>query len=296
MQRRHLWGGTLAAVGLVLAGIQVIHAVRIAGGPVAAAVDALPMVAVALALAFTGLWLARRPGYEADLPRIVAWCAGGTVVFLSLAALTLFSQRLVADEFLRAAALAVDNVTVGATSGALVGCYDARSRRRLRSLERERDRIEAFGGKAADVNNYGRAIARCDAVSGVAAFCIEAVATLLDVRHSAVLELSGDAMRVVGNTTEADRETLRALAEAALDQEVGAVEVRESVSGDGVGADTVLSALVSDHPDASVVMITLIENGEPVTEADRELLGLLLSHARMAIERIDGDHQQTGAI
>jgi len=159
MHRRTLAGSGLGAAGLVLAGIQLTHAIQQTDIPVAIAVDALPFAAMGLALVYAGYWLARDDTFEETATRVVIWGAGATVAFAAVAALLLFSQQVAMGSLDRAAYLTVDIITVGALTGVLVGLYDAQSRNRLHELETERDRVEAFGRKAADVNNYGRAIA-----------------------------------------------------------------------------------------------------------------------------------------
>ncbi len=147
-----------------------------------------------LAVTYAGVWLARDTAFEGATSRAAAWAAGGTVTVAAVAALLLFSQRVTSGSLARASYLTVDLVTVGALAGVLVGLYDARSRSRLRELAAERDRVEAVAGKAADVNNYGRAIASAPSVDGVAAFVVEAFGTMTGMEETAVIR-SGTAMR-----------------------------------------------------------------------------------------------------
>lgn len=287
VQLRHLSGGTIAVLGLVLAAIQTVHAVAQTDVPLAVAVDAVPLVLVALALPFVGIWLARESRDERDATRVVAWSFGGAVVFVSFAALSLFAGRVVTGDLTRAQYVAIDHLTIGATSGALVGLYDIRSRQRLRALRTERDRVESFAQKAADMNNYGRAIARCTAVSGVSAFCIEAVATLLGVRETAVLELSGDQMRVVGDTTaDLARRDLRGLADAALESEVGSVTVSDGPPDLDPPARIVITAVLARSGGTAAVLVSPSDDVESVGDEDRQLLELLVSHAGATLESI----------
>ncbi len=71
--------------------MQVFHAVQQTRIPVAVAVDALPLVAMGLAVTYAGVWLARDTAFEVSTSRVAAWAAGGTVTFAVVAALLLFS-------------------------------------------------------------------------------------------------------------------------------------------------------------------------------------------------------------
>lgn len=289
MERRKLYGGVVALTGVVLAVMQVIHAFQQSREPVFVVVDAVPMVAVALALSFAGSQLAQDDVYAPDLTRVLGWTVGGTVVFVSFAALTLFSQNVAAGEIERAPFVAIDHVTMGATAGMLVGLYDARARQDRRELERERDRVESFGGKAADLNNYGRAIAQSDDVSGVGAFCIEAVSRLFGFGESAVLTVSESDFRVVGNTTVGvDEDSLRALADHARDQEVGDVAVNDGAPVDiDRDVDRSVTVHLAERPDDSVVLVSLSDEEWSLADEDVQLLELLVSHAGMALDRLD---------
>ncbi|MFB6152339.1 MAG: hypothetical protein ABEJ40_11095 [Haloarculaceae archaeon] len=289
MERRQLYGGVVALAGSVLAAIQVVHALERTDSGVVAAVDGLPMTAVALALAFAGTRLARDGQFEPDLSRVLGWTVGGTIVFVSFAALTLFADAATTGRLVGAKYLAVDNLTMGATAGILVGLYDARSRRRLRQLETERDRVGSFASKAADLNNYGRAISQCDSVAGVSAFSIEAVSSLLSVDDAAFVEVIDGEVHVVDNTiVDIDRETVEALVTVALDQEAGTVDVHDEspvpLERDVGGVVTIH---VADEPESSVAMVALTDAADGIEDTDRQLLELLVSHAGTALDRID---------
>lgn len=288
MERRQLYGGVLALVGAVLAVVQVIHGVQQSTNPTVVVVDAVPMVGVALALGYTGVHVTRDEAYEPELSRVLGWTVGGVVVFTSVAALTLFSRNVATGEIARAQFVAVDNLTLGATAGVLVGLYDARSQQRRRQLEAERDRIERFAGKAADLNNYGRAIAQADDLSGVSAFTIEAVSTLLGFDETALLELRDDQLVVVDSTlVGVDDDALAALVETTAD-DVGTVTVHDRVPADleeRVG--TLVTVRVADHEESSYLLVSLTDDEQPVDEEDRELLELLVSHVGMALDGVD---------
>jgi len=289
MERRQLYGGIIVLTGTVLAIVQVIHALQQSANPVVIAVDAVPMVAVALALAFAGSHLARDETYEPDLSRVLGWTAGGVVVFASFAALSLFGRNVATGDISRAAYVAIDNLTMGATAGVLVGLYDARGEQRLRELEGERDRIEQFAGKAADLSNYGRAIAQADDLSAVSAFSIEAVSTLLGFEETALLVVSGSEVTSIDSTfVSVDDGSLAALAEVATDGEVGSVVVHDEVP---VDLDRTVGTLVTVHvarlDGSSAVFVSLTDEDDAVADEDRELLELLVSHAGMAIEGVE---------
>lgn len=197
MERRHLYGATFGIVGLLLATIQMVHATEQTDVPIAVAVDGVPFAMLGLALSFAGYWLATSTEYEADLPRIAAWAVGGTLLFAAVVALMLFSQRVATGTLNRVTYTAIDGVTVGAIAGTLVGLYDARSRHHRRRLQRERDRTEAFARKAADLNNYGRALAQSSSVEEVGAFCIQAVSSLLGHDQTAYVEVEPDGERIL---------------------------------------------------------------------------------------------------
>ncbi|MFB6308496.1 MAG: hypothetical protein ABEH35_04125 [Haloarculaceae archaeon] len=286
MAQRHLYGGGIALVGVLLAAVQVIHALRQTTIPVAVAVDAVPFAAAGLGLAFVGYWLARRPAFEDDLPRIALWGVGGAVALASVAALILFSQRVTTGTLSRATFVAVDLMTVGAVSGVLVGLYDARSRHRLADLQRERDRIEEFAAKAADVNNYGRAINAARSIDAVGAYVVEAVDALVGFEETAVIELGDDAATIVASTIRAvDEETAADIATRATDDSPGDVTVYEDDTAPAP-VDRVLTALVSDREGASVVVVSLTTEGTDIADEERQLLELIVSHATSTVDAL----------
>ncbi|WP_137683270.1 hypothetical protein [Haloarcula mannanilytica] len=290
MNQRLVTGAALALSGVVLAGMQVLHAVQQTRIPVAVAVDALPFAAMALAIAYAGVWLARDTTPEGATSRVAAWAAGGTVAFAAVAALLLFSQRVTTGSLARASFLIVDLVTVGALAGVLVGLYDARSRSRLRELEAERDRIEAFAGKAADVNNYGRAIASAPSVDGVAAYVVEAFSTMTGMEETAVIRISDDNSMALANTIRTvPVDVVGAFARAVRTQQQGEIAVHErpfpvdfpeSVTG-------CVSAVVLDDEDATTVVISLATDDTTVAAEDEKLLELIVSHASVRMATLD---------
>jgi len=290
MNQRLVTGTALALSGVVLAGIQVLHAVQQTRIPVAVAVDALPFATMALAIAYAGVWLARDTTDEAATSRVGAWAAGGMVAFTAVAALLLFSQRVTTGSLARASFLTVDLVTVGALAGVLVGLYDARSRGRLRELEADRDRIEAFAGKAADVNNYGRAIASAPSVDGVAAYVVEAFSTMTGMEETAVIRISDDNSTALANTIRTvPVDAVGAFARAVRTRQQGAITVHdrpfpvdlpESVTG-------CVSVVVLNDDDATTVVLSLATDDTTVAAEDEKLLELIVSHASVRMATLD---------
>ncbi|RKS81080.1 hypothetical protein BDK61_0349 [Haloarcula quadrata] len=300
MNQRLLTGAALAVSGVVLAAMQVFHAVQQTRIPVAVAVDALPFVAMGLAVTYAGVWLARDTAFEGATSRVAAWAAGGTVTFAAVAALLLFSQRVTSGSLARASYLTVDLVTVGALAGVLVGLYDARSRSRLRELAAERDRVEAFAGKAADVNNYGRAIASAPSVDGVAAFVVEAFGTMTGMEETAVIQLrDGDAVALANTVRTVPVDVVAEFAQAVRAQEQGAVIVHDRPFPVDIPESVTdcVSAVVLDDEDETTVVISVTTDETTVGEEDQKLLELLVSHAsvRMAtLNRQSADEELTG--
>jgi hypothetical protein len=288
MRQRHLYGGLLAVIGLVLAVLQTLHGLQQPTVPVAQAVDVLPFAVSGLAVAYTGYWLATETDYEADTQRVFSWALGGALVFASVAALLLFNRNVAGGTLDRAAFVAVDNVTIGVLSGVLVGLYDARSRARMRDLRAERDRVESFAQKAADVNNYGRAISKSSSIEEITAYAIEGVETLTGFYETVVIELDDEGASVLGSTwVGVEAETARDLAWRGLDQDEGeALFHDDDLSGSLDDVNTVLVSLVARLDGSAVVLLSVSHSDADVAEEDVQLLELLVSHAAAALERL----------
>jgi len=290
MNQRLLTGAALAFSGVVLAAIQVLHAVQQTRIPVAVAVDAIPFAVMGLAIAYAGVWLARDTTDERAASRVAVWAAGGTVAFAAVAALLLFSQRVTTGTLARASFLTVDLVTVGALAGALVGLYDARSRSRLRELEAERDRIEAFAGKAADVNNYGQAIASAPSADGVAAYVIEAFSTMTGMEETAVIRLSdGDAVALANTIRTVPVDVVGSFAHAVRTQQQGEVTVHDRPFPVDISESVTdcVSAVVLDDDGATTVVVSVTTDDTTVGDEDRKLLELIVSHASVRLATLD---------
>jgi len=289
MHRRTLAGSGLGAAGLVLAGIQLTHAIQQTDIPVAIAVDALPFAAMGLALVYAGYWLARDDTFEETATRVVIWGAGATVAFAAVAALLLFSQQVAMGSLDRAAYLTVDIITVGALTGVLVGLYDAQSRDRLHELETERDRVEAFGRKAADVNNYGRAIATAGSDDAIAAYITEAISSLTGIDETAVLRVRDDEAELLSNTVRtADAQTVAELARAVREEPRGDVVAHERAAPVDLGetVSDVLTAVVTEDGGTTTVVVAVDTGDAPTDEQDQRLLELVVAHATVRLDRL----------
>ena len=293
MQRRTLYGGSLGAAGLLLAGIQLLQGIQQVEGfdggdrAIVYAFETVPFVLIGLALAFVGYWLTTQPAYEPDLPRIVAWGVGSTLLFASVAALILFSQQVTTNSLKGGEYVAMKQITVGAVVGVLVGLYDARSRQGQRELAAERDRVEQFAQKAADVNNYGRELNRSDSLDEVSSLCIQGIQAFLDVTGVAIVATDADDHEFLDNTVvSAADETLFELANDALDQEpASAVTVEDPP--DALDAPTdLLSMLVTTHDDSSIVLLAFVDESNALEIEDVQLLEMLVAHAATAVDRI----------
>lgn len=292
MRRRYAYGVGIAVIGAVLAVVQALHGLQQSNRLLVLAFEAAPFVLLSLAIVYTGSWLARTEEYEAELPRIIAWGVGTTILFASIAALMLFSQQVEMGTLERASFIAIDLVTIGALSGVLVGLYDAQGQMRRRDLRRERDRVETFANKAADVNNYGRALNRSQSVHDVSGLVVEAMSSLLDVTESAVIVGNGN-FEMVDNTVDGvAEEALADLAEQTLDESEASFVVHEDVPPRVAERDvSAVSLLLLSGDEHSVVLVALDEN-PPVRDEDLELVEMLASHASTALTGIldsDGD-------
>lgn len=300
MDRRDGYGWAIAVTGLVLAGIQLVQGVQQLDGLtgvsqtdqiIVFAFETLPFALIGLSLVYVGYWLTDQREYEPDLPQILAWGAGSTLLFASVGALILFSQQVTLNTLEQGQFLAMNLITVGAVVGVLVGIYDANGRARERELAAERDRIEAFAGKAADINNYGRELNRAQSVEEVSALCIEALQTLLGLTETGFLTIEGEEVTVINSTiVNADEESLAEIARETLGLEQG-VAVRSDAVPAALDsqADGFLSMLVTAHDDSGVVLLAPVAETDEIGEEDLQLLELLVSHAGTAL---DGIHSE----
>lgn len=290
MRRRNRFGLLFGLVGVVLAGIQVVQALQVSGSTLDLAFNAFPFGLMALALSYTGYWLSGTRTYRDDLPVIAAWGVGGAVALVSVTALVLFSQPVSPTTLEKAPHAAVDNLTVGALAGVMVGLYDARGRHRLRELQVQRDRVEAFANRAADMNNYGRVLNQCDTVDDVSALCIEAVETLVGISGSAFVAPTDRGVEPVHNTmTEIDESAIVALARRATEGQVASVVEHTADLPDGIdpAAMSAYTILVVELVEGPVAIVALARAGDEPAEEDIDLLEMLVTHASTSIRNIN---------
>ena len=290
MRQRHVLGGIIGVVGLLLAAIQVLHGLQQDfGNGIVLVVDVLPFTLVALTLTYTGYWLASNDAVEDYLAVIVAWAVGGSLLFASVAALLIFGQNVTLGTLDRALFVAVDNITVGVMVGVLVGLYDARSRRRLDDLRRQNERIEAFGNRAADVNNYGRALGQASTLDEVSALCIQALGTLLGVRRVAVVDVGREDLRVLDSTLTATDEDLVEAADVASQQEPASIQVWDEdppVDFDAT-AGPVLTIHVGDAGPRTVYIFAVAPSGTDFETENVKLTELLVGHVATALGHVE---------
>lgn len=291
MQRRQIYGAGIALAGVLLAVVQIIQGVQQSRRPIVFVFETVPFVLMALALAFTGGWLYRQSDLSADVPRILAWGVGSTVLFASVAALMLFSQRIALGTLEQAEFVTMNHVTVGALVGVVVGLYDAQNRQRQRELEEQRDRVETFANKAADVNNYGRALNGSDSLYEVSSLCIQGIQALLGLSQMVTVVTDGENVRIVDNTiVNVDEELLAERAGRAAEQGPATVEHRESVSTSVANHTSgLLSICLTRHNGDAIVLLAMVDSSTTLADEDMQLLELLVGHARTAIGRIDDE-------
>lgn len=292
MEARKIYGVGLAASGVVLTAIQLIQGRQQLQemGPLSAPDQLLafgfgtaPFLLIALALVYVGYWLGTQPVYEPYLGQIVGWGVGSSVLFAAVGALLLFNQQIALNTLKQGQYIVMNQVTVGAVVGVLVGIYDARGRARQQELEHERDRIETFAGKAADINNYGRELNRAGSIEEVSALCIEGLQTLLGLTETGFVVIDGEERTVVNSTiVTVDEERLGDIATESTEQDRATVEIRDGIERD----NRLLSMLVTAHDDSAVVLLAFTGESTAFADEDIQLVELLISHAGTALDRI----------
>jgi hypothetical protein len=300
MEARKIYGVGLAASGVVLTGIQLIQGRQQLQdmGPLstpdqllAFGFGTVPFLLIALSLVYVGYWLGSQPLYEPFLGQIVAWGVGSSVLFAAVGALLLFNQQIALNTLAQGQYIVMNQVTVGAVVGVLVGMYDARGRARQAELERERDRIETFAGKAADINNYGRELNRATSIEEVSALCIEGLQTLLGLTETGFVVIEGEERTIVNSTiVTVDEGTLGDIAAESTEQDRATVEIRDEEIAER--DDRLLSMLVAAHDDSAVVLLAFAGESTAFADEDIQLLELLISHAGTALDRI---HRQNSS-
>jgi hypothetical protein len=296
MGTRNVYGVGLAAAGVVLTGIQLIQGRQQLQemGPLstpdlllAFGFGTAPFLLIALSLVYVGYWLRSQPVYEPYLGQIVGWGIGSTVLFAAVGALLLFNQQITLQTLEQGNYIVMNQVTVGAVVGVLVGMYDARGRARQQELQRERDRIETFAGKAADINNYGRELNRAGSIEEVSALCIEGLQTLLGLTETGFVVIDGTERTVVNSTiVNVDESVLGDIAAETREQDRATVEIRDGDELVAEREDRLLSMLVTAHDDAAVVLLAFAGDSLAFADEDIQLVELLISHAGTALDRI----------
>lgn len=305
MERRDIYGWAVVALGVVLTSIQLLQGVQqldgIEGGDraIVFTFETVPFVLVGLTLVVVGYWLRLKPQYEPDLSRIAAWGVGSLVLFGSVGLLLMFSLVVTqgTDLLEEVQYVTMNMLTIGAVVGVLVGIYDAMDQSRRRALERERDRVEQFAQKAADVNNYGRELGRSTSVDQVSSLTIQAIQTFLGITNTAFAVVEDDRTTFVDNTLVGiGDETLDAYARDASEQEPLTVVTEDAHEEFGERATEVLTVLVSDHEEASVVVLLLADDAVDLYDEDYQLLEMLLAHAASALEGISSGEDAPGTL
>lgn len=303
VKRRIRYGFGLVVFGILLAtvqgvtGYQRLSAVASEHRAIVFAVETVPYVLISLTLVVIGHRVATSEEFEPELHRIVFWGAGSILLFASVAALLVFSQVITIglDVLEVTRQVTLNMVTIGAVVGVVTGLYDARIQVQKATVERERDRIEAFANKAADVNNYGRVLHRSETLDEISSLCIEAVHTLLSLTEVAVIEVGDETGTVVDSTfDDGSEDALHTLARASLDQEPTRAVVHESTpEAVGTGNSLAISILiVEDYRDGNAVVLLAhvppeadVSAGGLDDSEDIQLLELLISHVSTALDR-----------
>jgi hypothetical protein len=289
--QRQAQGVLVGVAGLSLGVVQVAHAFTGTATAIGFVFNAIPFVLMALAITYVGYWVTTAPDLGEHTSRVSLWAAGSAIGFAAVSALTVFSVNVaVADfpVFASAQHIATDTVTAGTLAGLLVGIYDARSQTRQVELEHQRDRIEAYANRAADVNNYGRALNQSDSIEEVSALCVEAVATLVGFHDTAFVERRGEFATLMDNTiVGVDDAVVAELAGRGGDAEQATVTTHTEDLPAALPTDveSVVTILVTETRGATITIVSL-NRGERVEEETITLLEMLVSHAATALENL----------
>jgi hypothetical protein len=295
MDARDLYTGGIMVAGFVLVVLQLFQGVQQIDGfqgtdlYIVFIFETIPFVVVGLALMYVGSWLFTQSEIDQEMGRVVAWGTGSVILFISVAALLVFSlQVTLAGETLDQAPFIVVNlVTVGALAGILLGIYDARSRIRQRELEHERDRVEQFARKAADINNYGRELNRSESVEEVSSLCIQAMQTFLGLTNLAFVVTDTEEFSVVDDTTVGISEAvLFDLIRESVDQQEASAVTHDLPTDVDVPAESALTLLITETDGEATVLVALRDETTAIGEEDLQLLEMLVAHAGTALNRI----------
>lgn len=288
---RQAQGALIGVSGLALAGVQVAHALSGTETAVGFAFNAGPFVLMALAISYVGYWVTTDDDIRDHTTRVSAWAAGGAIGFAAVSALTIFSVNVAVNDFpvfASAQHVATDTITAGTLAGLLVGIYDARSQARQAELGRQRDRIEAYANRAADVNNYGRALNQSESIEEVSALCVEAVATLVGFHDAAFVERRGDFATILDNSIVGVEDTVVAeLAGRGADADQATVTTHDDDLPNALPDDveSVVTILVTETRGATITIVAF-NRGEAVEDETITLLEMLVSHAATALDNL----------
>lgn len=299
MEERDIYAAGITVSGIVLVILQLLQGIQqlegFAGSDliIVFVFETLPFVIVAVALTAVGYWLYRHSRIEAEMERVALWGAGSVIIFVSVAALLVFSLQvtLAGDTLSQAQYIVVNLLTVGGFSGVLVGIYDARSRMRRRQLEAERDRVEQFANKAADINNYGRELNKCESVEEVSSLCLQAMQAFLGLTNLAFVVTADEEFTFVDDTTVGtSREALVTLVRESLDQPKATVVTQEPSGGE---IDRAITMLVTTTDGSSIVLLAVTDGDEEIGDEDVQLLEMLVSHAATALDGLSEERTRS---
>ncbi|MFC7072088.1 hypothetical protein ACFQJ7_04270 [Halovenus rubra] len=297
MEARDLSAGGIMISGFVLVVLQLFQGVQQLEGfdgtdlYIVFIFETIPFVLVGLALMYIGSWLLTQADLDDEIERVVAWAVGSSILFSSIAALLIFSLEVTlssaANVLEQAPFIVVNLLTVGALAGTLVGIYDARRRIHQRELEHERDRVEQFANKAADINNYGRELNRSDSVEEVSSLCLQATETFLGLTNLAFAVMDTEETVLVDDTTVGVPESvLFDLATDSLEQQPATAVSHDLPAGNERRSDGALTLLITNTDDETIVLIALDDDSVSISEENLKLLEMLVAHAGTAVDRL----------
>lgn len=257
-----------------------------------------PFLLIAGAVSFVGAWLVRDDEpLVAYGPQILIWTFGSATTFAAIGYLITLGHPV--DSITGGLPVPVlDAFTAGSLAGILVGVYDARSRLRFDSLQVERDRVERFARKAKSLNAYGKALNESRDIHDVSALSIEVLELLIGSTESAVVGVSEET-QVLDSTVHGDRrEFVGTLAgEVATGPVMETVrcpsELDCSLPGDLAGAEVIGIPITGG--DATIVLLSVIRDGQGYTAEDLDLLESLSAHVGTALRNLDRNTVSAGS-
>lgn len=154
------WGrvvspAVVTASGLGLVAVELRHATRMESA-LGVSLEAVLPLALALALASAGVWLARSPFDGDGRLRVAGWSLVGGASMLLVTAWIIAHQLIRGGSFHHAAFVLTNGSVVGGIGGFVVGVYDARSERRRAALADERRKLARERERMAFLNRLLR--------------------------------------------------------------------------------------------------------------------------------------------